>query len=499
MSRFYLTTPIFYVNDAPHLGHAYTTVTGDAVCRWQRLLGNDVVFMTGTDEHGLKVQRAAEANGLTPQEQADQTSQRFREAWDHMNIAYDDYIRTTEPRHHSSVRAFMQRCYDNGHIYKGVYDGLYSVSDEAYVTQADVDEGRVSGPVERMTEENYFFKLSEFAEPLLEWFEREPENITPARYRNEALGIIKGGLADVSVTRTSLDWGIRVPWDESQVFYVWYDALINYATVAGFEADPDRFAAWWPATRHLLGKDIIRFHCVYWPAMLMAAGVKDLPKFHVHGWLLIGGEKMSKSRLNQISPENMTDEFGVDGFRYAMLRDTSFGPDNDFSYEALFSRYTSDLANAFGNLLGRVAAVVESKAGGIGPAPASDSPLRESVDAAYEATAAAWEQVQPSVALDATWQILRDANEYFQRMEPWKLPEGDEVNAVLGDTLECLRIATVLASPAIPDAAAVAWQRIGMSGNPADQRLPAAAEWGGYEGGAQVVRGDPLFPRISTD
>lgn len=499
MSRFYLTTPIFYVNDAPHLGHAYTTVTGDAVCRWQRLLGNDVVFMTGTDEHGLKVQRAAEANGLTPQEQADQTSQRFREAWDHMNIAYDDYIRTTEPRHHSSVRAFMQRCHDNGHIYKGVYDGLYSVSDEAYVTQADVDEGRVSGPVERMTEENYFFKLSEFAEPLLEWFEREPENITPARYRNEALGIIKGGLADVSVTRTSLDWGIRVPWDESQVFYVWYDALINYATVAGFDADPERFAAWWPATRHLLGKDIIRFHCVYWPAMLMAAGVKDLPKFHVHGWLLIGGEKMSKSRLNQISPENMTDEFGIDGFRYAMLRDTSFGPDNDFSYEALFSRYTSDLANAFGNLLGRVAAVVESKAGGIGPAPASDSPLRESVAAAYEATATAWEQVQPSVALDATWQILRDANEYFQRMEPWKLPEGDEVNAVLGDTLECLRIATVLASPAIPDSAAVAWQRIGMSGGPADQRLPAAAEWGGYEGGAKVLRGDPLFPRIATD
>ena len=499
MSRFYLTTPIFYVNDAPHLGHAYTTVTADAVCRWQRLLGNDVVFMTGTDEHGLKVQRAAEANGLTPQEQADQTSQRFREAWDHLNIAYDDYIRTTEPRHHASVRAFMQRCYDNGHIYKGTYDGLYSVSDEAYVTQADVDEGRVSGPVERMTEENYFFKLSEFAEPLLEWFEREPENITPTRYRNEALGIIKGGLADVSVSRTSLDWGIRVPWDESQVFYVWYDALINYATVAGYDGDPDRFAAWWPATRHLLGKDIIRFHCVYWPAMLMAAGVKDLPKFHVHGWLLIGGEKMSKSKLNQISPENMTEEFGVDGFRYAMLRDTSFGPDNDFSYEALLSRYTSDLANAFGNLLGRVAAVVESKAGGIGPAASPDSPLRESTAAAYEAASKAWEQVQPSVALDATWQILRDANEYFQRMEPWKLPEGNEVNAVLGDTLECLRIATILVSPAIPDAAAVAWQRIGMTGNPADQRLPEAAEWGGYGGGTQVIRGDPLFPRISSD
>ncbi len=499
MSRFYLTTPIFYVNDAPHLGHAYTTVTADAVCRWQRLLGNDVVFMTGTDEHGLKVQRAAEANGLTPQEQADQTSERFRDAWDHINIAYDDYIRTTEPRHHASVRAFMQRCYDNGHIYKGTYDGLYSVSDEAYVTQADVDEGRVSGPVERMTEENYFFKLSEFAEPLLEWFEREPENITPTRYRNEALGIIKGGLADVSVTRTSLDWGIRVPWDESQVFYVWYDALINYATVAGYDGDPDRFAAWWPATRHLLGKDIIRFHCVYWPAMLMAAGVKDLPKFHVHGWLLIGGEKMSKSKLNQISPENMTEEFGVDGFRYAMLRDTSFGPDNDFSYEALLSRYTSDLANAFGNLLGRVAAVVESKAGGIGPAASPDSPLRESTAAAYEAASKAWEQVQPSVALDATWQILRDANEYFQRMEPWKLPEGNEVNAVLGDTLECLRIATILASPAIPDAAAVAWQRIGMTGNPADQRLPEAAEWGGYGGGTQVIRGDPLFPRISSD
>lgn len=499
MAKFYLTTPIFYVNDAPHLGHAYTTVTADAIARWQRLLGDDVFFMTGTDEHGLKVANAAAKNNRTPAEQADSTSPRFQQAWAELNISNDDFIRTTEPRHHRAVQAFLQRCYDNGHIYEGVYDGLYSVSDEAYVTQADVDEGRVSGPVKHMSEPNYFFRLSAFEDALLKWYEQVPDNVTPTGYRNEALGLIKAGLADVSITRTSFDWGVPVPWDSEHVFYVWFDALINYATVAGYESDPERFAQWWPATRHIIGKDIIRFHCVYWPAMLMAAGIDVLPKLHVHGWLLISGEKMSKSKPNQISPSMMVADFGVDGFRYSMLRDTSFGPDNDFSYEALVSRYNSDLANVFGNLLGRVAAVVESKAGGVGPAPDPDSPLKQGVQRAFESASQAWKLVQPSVALDASWQIFRDTNEYFQRSEPWTLPPGDKLNAILGDTLEALRIAIILASPAIPDTAKLAWQRLGLDGDPGEQRLPGAAEWGQYGGGQKVVKGPPLFPKIELE
>jgi len=282
MSRFYATTPIFYVNDAPHVGHAYNAVSTDAVVRWHRLLGDDVHFLTGTDEHGLKVQRSAE-------------------------VSYDDYIRTTEPRHHHAVKALLQAAYDNGYITKGTYEGAYCVSCEAYYTDEELivvdgegDDEPVccpihKRPIEHMVEDNYFFKLSAFEQPLLDWFELTPDNITPDGFRNEALGLLKLGLRDVSMTRSSIDWGISVPWDDDHVFYVWYDALINYATAVGYGADDDLFSTWWPATHHFIGKDILRFHCIYWPAMLMAAGIDPMPHFHVHGFLLLGGEKMSKS------------------------------------------------------------------------------------------------------------------------------------------------------------------------------------------------------------
>jgi methionyl-tRNA synthetase len=354
----------------------------------------------------------------------------------------------------------------------------------------------VSGQVEQMREENYFFRLSAFTDRLLEWYENTPDNITPEGYRNEALGLLRQGLDDISITRTSLSWGVPVPWDEQHVFYVWYDALINYATAVGFGSDEDGFAAWWPSAHHLIGKDILRFHCVYWPAMLLAAGVEDLPRFHVHGWLLIGGEKMSKSKLNQIAPSDLIADFGVDGFRYAMLRDNPFGPDSDFSYEHLMSRYNSDLANTFGNLLQRVTTVVGSKCDGIGPAPDPDSPLAAIVADAYAATADAWDRVQPAIALEATWRIVRDTNEYLSEREPWKLESGPEVDTIMGDALEALRIATILASPAIPSSAEAAWARIGMSGSVLDQRLPDAARWGGYPGGLTIAKGDPLFPRL---
>jgi methionyl-tRNA synthetase len=500
-ARYYVTTPIYYVNDAPHIGHAYTTIVADALARWHRLVGDEVYFLTGTDEHGLKIQRAAEANGITPLEQADRTSARFREAWDLLQISNDDFIRTTEPRHHRAVQALLQRIYDNGFVEKGTYEGLYCVACEAYYNEADLVDGNcpIHGrPVEFLKEDNYFFKLSAFTDRLLEWYESDPDGILPDGKRNEAAGIVKQGLDDVSISRTSIKWGVPVPWDEEHVFYVWYDALINYATAVGYGEDPERFARWWPATTHLLAKDILRFHGVYWPAMLMAAGIDDLPRLRVHGYLLVGGEKMSKTRLNQIAPADLVGDFGVDGYRYHFLRDNSFGPDGDFSYEGMVVRYNSDLANNLGNLLQRVSTVVAKKCGGIGPAPQADASLASVAIAAYRDAAAGWAATQPSVALDATWRIIRETNEYLQANEPWKLEPGPEVDAVMGNALEALRIVAVLASPAMPASCDAIWARIGLDGTPREQRLPDAAAWGGYPGGLAVVAGDPLFPRIKA-
>jgi methionyl-tRNA synthetase len=498
--RFYVTTPIYYVNDVPHIGHAYTTVTADALARWHRLLGDDVYFLTGTDEHGLKVARAADEAGLTPQEHSDATSARFRETWELLDISYDDFIRTTESRHHDAVQTFLQQVYDNGWIEKGTYAGWYCVACEAYYAESDLVDGNcpIHGrPVEWLEEDNYFFKLSAFVQPLLDWYEAHPDAVQPEGKRNEALGIIRQGLDDVSISRTSIDWGVPVPWDDDHVFYVWYDALINYATAIGYGRDAPRFEAWWPTVRHLIGKDILRFHCVYWPAMLLAAGVDPPHRIHVHGFLLVGGEKMSKTRLNQIFPADLVHDFGVDGFRYHFLRDQPFGPDGDFSYEGMVTRYNTDLANNLGNLLSRVATVVAKKRDGIGPAPDPNSPLASIARDVYVATAKAWDEVQPSRALDATWRLIREATGHLETNEPWKMEPGPELDAVLGDALEVLRIVAVLATPAIPTTTAEVWRRIGLPGSPGDQPLPEAATWGAYPGGLLVEKGDPLFPRLA--
>jgi methionyl-tRNA synthetase len=502
--RFYVTTPIYYVNDAPHIGHAYTTVAADSLARWHRLKGEDVFFLTGTDEHGLKVQRSAVEAGVTPQAQADLNSARFRAVWDSLGITYDDYIRTTEPRHRTAVQALLQAVYDNGWIEKGTYEGLYCVSCEGYYNDDDLVDGNcpIHGrPVEYLKEDNYFFKLSAFADRLEEWLTADEPAVIPDGKRREALGLVRHGLDDVSITRTSLDWGVPVPWDDDHVFYVWYDALINYATAIGYGVDDERFAEWWPHTLHLLAKDILRFHCVYWPALLMAAGIEPLPRLAVHGYLLLGGEKLSKTvhgtaKLTDIAPARLVEDFGVDGFRYHLLRDTPFGPDGDFSYEGMVARYNADLANNLGNLLSRVATVVAKKCDGVGPAPRHDSPLAEVVAAAFADADAAWESVAPSIALDATWRIVRETNAYLEANEPWKADPGPEVDAVLGDALEVLRVVAILASPAIPSTSEAIWQRIGLSGSPLDQRVPAAATWGGYPGGLPVEKGAGLFPRI---
>jgi methionyl-tRNA synthetase len=500
--RFYVTTPIYYVNAEPHLGHAYTTIVGDALTRWHRLLGDDVTYLTGTDEHGLKIQRAAEEAGMTPQAFADSIAPKFAEAWKHLEIANDDFIRTTEPRHYAAVTELLQRCYDAGDIELDMYRGKYCVRCEEYYSDDELLPGDLCPihklPVEVFEEENYFFRLSRFQDRLLEWYAAHPGAIVPEFRGNEALGLIRSGLRDFSVSRTSIDWGVPLPWDRKHVAYVWFDALTNYLAAVGFGTDAARFAEWWPVDYHLIGKDIIRHHCVYWPAMLMSAGV-ELPKgWAVGGWLLSDGEKMSKTTGNVVKPLDLVDTVGVDGFRYYVLADTPYGQDGDFTYEGLVGRYNADLANNLGNLMARVATVVASKCGGIGAAPSPDSPLAGTAAETVAAATAAWDIVQPSRALEATWQLVRATNAYLEANEPWKMEPGAAVETVLGNALEALRVVAVLAAPAIPATAQAIWERIGMPGAVIDQRLPDAVTWGGYPGGSAVTKGPSLFPRIAT-
>jgi methionyl-tRNA synthetase len=506
VDRFYITTPIYYVNDVPHLGHAYCTVNADAIARWHRLLGDDTLFLTGTDEHGAKVAEAAEENGVSPQEWTDRTSARFAEAWAGLDISNDDFIRTTDRRHYDTVRQFLQKIYDNGYIVKDTYSGPYCVACEDYYSVDELVDGRcpVHGrEVIVMEEDNYFFRLSAFEDRLLEWYESAPEAIRPSSKRNEALSFIKGGLKDVSITRTSLGWGVPVPWDEEHVFYVWYDALINYLTAIGYDDDPERVATWWPSVHHLIGKEIIRFHCVWWPAMCMAAGIDPPAHIFVHGWLLVGGQKLSKSmasgeeapvKLTEITPASLTADFGVDALRYHLLRETPLGTDGEFSLESMTARYNADLANNLGNLVARVATVVGSKCGGIGPAPDPASPLAATAAEALRAAADAWERFAPHEALEAAWRLIGAANAELEATEPWKAEPGS-VDEVLGSALEVLRIVALLISPAMPQTAEEIWHRIGLEGAPADERLPEAARWGGYPAGHTVTKGEPLFPR----
>jgi len=498
MNRFYVTTPIYYVTAKPHLGHAYTTIIGDALARWHRLLGDDVHFLTGTDEHGQKVADYAEAAGKSPQEFVDEIAPLYAQAWERLGITNDDFIRTTEERHKIGVAELLQRCYDAGDIELDVYKGKYCVACEEYYTDDELDEGDLcrihKRKVEYYEEENYFFRLSRFQQRLLDWYDAHPGAIKPEFRGNEALGLIRGGLRDFSVSRTSLQWGIPLPWDPKHVAYVWFDALSNYITAVGYGSDAERFNTWWPGI-HLIGKDIIRHHCVYWPAMLMSAGLEPPAGWGVGGWLLVGGEKMSKTSGNVVNPLDLIDDIGVDGFRYYVLAETPYGQDGDFTYEGLIGRYNSDLANNLGNLAARVATVVGKKCGGIGPAPQTDSPLAATAASAYEATSAAWDEFAPSRALDATWQLIRATNAYLEANEPWKAEPGPALDAVLGDALEALRIVAILTVPAMPGSAQAVWERLGLPGQVSDQRLPTAAAWGGYPGGLTVTKGDPLFPR----
>jgi methionyl-tRNA synthetase len=501
---FYVTTPIYYVNDVPHIGHAYPTVAADALARWRRLWGDDVVFLTGTDEHGLKVQRAAEEHGVTAREWADSMSERFRDAWRLLDITNTDFIRTTEPRHYQAVQEFLQAVYDAGYIELGTYEGLYCVACEAYYTEDELVDGNCPihhRPVEVVREENYFFQLSRFQDRLLEHYSAHPEAVEPDVRRNEVLGFIKQGLRDFSMSRTSISWGVPLPWDPEHVAYVWFDALFNYCTAVGYGSDRARFDRYWPVDYHVVGKDILRFHAVYWPAMLMAAGEATPKHVFAHGFLLIGGQKMSKTGLNQIAPADLVAEFGVDGFRYHFLADQRFGPDGDFSYEAMVARYNADLANNFGNLANRVLNMAVGYCDAVAPDTRADGPLVAAVALAREGAQRGFDTLDFAGACASVWELIRAANSFIEDQEPWKLHKAGDaaaVAAVLGDCLETLRVVALLASPVMPRACGELWRRLGLAGTPEEQRLPDAAAWGLGPTGTALDKGTPLFPRIDT-
>jgi methionyl-tRNA synthetase len=507
---FYITTPIYYPNDVPHIGHAYDAVAADVIARYHRLRDERVFHLTGVDEHGLKLLRAAEAAGTDPQAWTDRMDPKWREVWARLDIAYDDYIRTTEPRHEAAVTKILQDVHDNGRddIYLGIYEGWYCVSCEAYYTEDELLPGRLcpihERPVELLREENYFFRLSAYQDRLLEHYEAHLSAVAPETRRNEVISTIKGGLQDFSISRTSFRWGVPIPWDPAHITYVWFDALTNYITAAGYGSDPERFDRTWPADIHLIGKDILRFHAIYWPAMLMAAGVELPRQVWAHGWLLVGGEKMSKTKLTGIHPFELLDHFGVDSYRYCFLREIQFGQDGNFSWESMMERHNADLANGLGNLVSRVLAMIESYFEGEVPKPsvsgaAGDLPAL--IESAFATSDRAMLDVALTAAVGAVWSIVTRANQYLVEKEPWQLARDESNRDLLGSVLyaaaETLRVLAVLISPVMPSAAARLWDQLGIGASLGDQRVPDAVRWGGLEPGTRVRRAEALFPRLN--
>ena len=515
---FYITTPIYYPSDVPHIGHGYTTVAVDTLARWHRQGGDDTWMLTGTDEHGQKMMRAASANGVTPQEWVDKL---VTEAWfpllTSLDVANDDFIRTTQPRHEERVQQFVQAIYDRGYIYAGEYEALYCVGCEEFKPESEIVDGTGafeglkvcaihSKPLELLQEKNYFFKLSEFQDKLLELYSSVPDFVRPESARNEVVSFVKNGLKDLSISRSAFDWGIPLPWDESHVIYVWVDALLNYATAIGYGTDPEDFARRWPAY-HVVGKDILRFHAVIWPAMLMAAGVEVPRGVFAHGWLLVGGEKMSKSKLTGIAPTEITDVFGSDAYRFYFLSAIAFGQDGSFSWEDLSARYQAELANGFGNLASRTIAMIERYFEGIVPPAASylegDLAIQKTVADAAATADAAMEKFRIDEAISSIWTIVDALNLYITENEPWALAKDDAQRARLGTVLytaaEGLRALAVLLSPVMPASTEKLWIALGAAetiGRLQDQNVREAGAWGVLRPSSSVNGLAPLFPRI---
>ncbi|HAK94889.1 MAG TPA: methionine--tRNA ligase [Planctomycetes bacterium] len=509
---FYVTTPIYYVNDKPHIGHAYTTVLADVLARYHRLMGKDTFFLTGTDEHGQKVQKAAQQHGLAPIEQCDATVVRFKELWKKLEITHDDFIRTTETRHTEVVREILQDLYDRGEIYKAEYRGRYCVHDERFFTEKDLVEGRLCPECRRETEElvetSYFFAMRCYQQWLVEYIEAHPGFIQPDFRRNETLGFLRRPLGDLCISRpkSRLAWGIELPFDKDYVCYVWFDALVNYISAVGYRRDPAAFARRWPATCHLIGKDILTTHTVYWPIMLKAMGV-ELPRtVFAHGWWLAGADKMSKSRGNVVNPMDMADRYGVDAFRYFLMAEMSLGQDASFTEELFVTRYNNDLANDLGNLVSRVVKLTAAQAGGIVPAPGAateaEAVFKENVLGAVDAMKESIAAMKVDRGIERVLEAVRAGNRYVDRTAPWKLArEGnrERLDTVLYHGAEALRIISGLLAPVMPGRMTALRQAIGLTGDAAERiEIEELARWGGLPPGAKVVEIGSLFPRIAA-
>ncbi len=508
-NKFYITTPIYYVNARPHIGHAYTTIACDAVARRQRMLGADTYFLTGTDEHGQKIERAAQTAGRTPQQLTDEVSAEFRALWDRMGITYNDFIRTTSDRHKRGVQELFRRIRDNGNINKGHYTGQYCVIDELYVDAVGPGAPcpECGRPTETVKEENYFFKLSAFADRLMQLYTGQPDFIRPETRRNEVMSFVRSGLRDLSISRSTFSWGIPVPDDPKHVIYVWLDALANYITALGYGSDDTTlYDKYWPADLQMIGKEIVRFHCVYWPAFLMAAGL-PLPKgIMAHGWLLFEESKMSKSRGNIVRAETILDVLGADALRYFLLREVVFGQDGSFSFDALVQRYNADLANGLGNLASRTLTMIARYFRGEVPYPsaavsqkAGDSAIAENARKVIAECSALFEQYQFSRALEVAWGLVASVDKYIVENEPWTLGEKQDEESrsrlatVLYTSAEALRIVTALAHPVIPDATSKIWTQLGLGDI---RRFPLLdLTWGQLQLGIKLGSVEPVFPR----
>ncbi len=519
MKPFYVTTPIYYVNDRPHIGTAYSTIAADVLTRYQRLRGRPARFLTGLDEHGLKIARTAEAQGLTPQELTDQMQEPFRQTWKLLSCEHDDFIRTTERRHKRKAQALWRMIQERGDIYLGEYEDWYCVGCETFYTEKDLLEGKLCPqhlkPVERIKESSYFFRLSKYTQPLLDYYEAHPDFVKPSARFNEVKSFVREGLRDLSLSRTSFRWGIPVPGDPEHVMYVWFDALSNYMSALGgpVENEPaPLFEQFWPPNGdlvHLVGKDILRFHAVYWPAFLLAAGLTPPTQIWAHGWLTVNGQKMSKSLGNFLRPEPLAEAFGVDPLRYYLMRDVAFGQDGDFSHANLIARLNGELANGLGNLLNRVlASIVQKSLGGRIPAPtgpdtAEDLTLQAEALRCARAAAEQLDAVAPQRALEAVWELVSAANRYVDRTEPWalaKLEDKSRLSHVVYHVLETVRMIGVMISPFMPGKAHELREQMGLHPLMATVGCDLwPSVWGGLPSGITTQPGKPLFPRLDKD